>query len=97
MSYNPGPPFTRRMWAGGEIRWLRRGCSRTKDGDRDGDGAQGGDVNHLTIGQTCTETTRVVSAEPKVVKRSGTGEEMVVVGVEKVLGNEEGDAVVDRR
>lgn len=78
-SYNPSAPFTRRMWAGGEVRWPR----------------QNGRVNPLRVGQEVTETTNVVSAEPKVVRK--TGEEMIVVGVEKVFGNQDGVAVIDRR
>lgn len=67
------------MWAGGEVKWPR----------------QNGRVNPLRVGQEVTETTSVVSAEPKVVRK--TGEEMIVVGVEKVFGNQDGVAVVDRR
>lgn len=80
VSYNPDAPFTRRMWAGGEVRWPRR---------RDGT------PNPLRIGQQVHETTTVLSAEPKVVKKSG--EEMVVVGVEKIFENEDGVAVIDHR
>ncbi|KAL2848128.1 hypothetical protein BJY01DRAFT_160483 [Aspergillus pseudoustus] len=80
-SYNPSHPFTRRMWAGGEVSWPRD--------------ASGGAVNPLRVGQKVTETTRVLSAEPKIAKK--TGEEMVVVGVEKEFANEGGVAVVDRR
>lgn len=80
-SYNPSAPFTRRMWAGGEVHWPRR--------------KEDGKPNLLRIGQTVTETTRVISAEPKVVRK--TGEEMIVVGVEKRFENEDGVAVVDRR
>lgn len=54
-----------------------------------------GRVNPLRVGQEVTETTRVLSAEPKVVKK--TGEEMIVVSVEKEFRNEEGVAVLDRR
>ncbi|KAJ5602116.1 hypothetical protein N7510_011650 [Penicillium lagena] len=79
-SYNPEPPFTRRMWAGGEVLW-----PRGKDGK----------PNLLRVGQTVRETTRVLSAEPKVVKK--TGEDMIVVGVEKEFANEDGAAVIDRR
>ena len=50
--------------------------------------------NRLRVGQTATETTRVLSAEGK---RTRDGEEMVVVGVEKSFGNADGLAVVDRR
>lgn len=56
---------------------------------------QDGKVNLLRVGQEVQETTRVLSAEAKVVK--ATGEEMVVVGVEKVFENEHGVALVDRR
>ncbi|GLA56640.1 hypothetical protein AtubIFM56815_007455 [Aspergillus tubingensis] len=79
-SYNPASPFTRRMWAGGEVHW-----PRGKDGK----------PNYLRVGQEVQETTRVLSAEPKVVRK--TGEEMIVVGVEKEFRNEDGVAVLDRR
>ncbi|RJE21799.1 hypothetical protein PHISCL_05855 [Aspergillus sclerotialis] len=79
-SYNPSAPFTRRMWAGGEVHWPR---------------GKNGKPNPLRVGQEVTETTRVLSAEPKVVKK--TGEDMIVVGVEKEFANAEGVAVVDRR
>jgi hypothetical protein len=74
-SYNPPAPFTRRMWAGGELRWA-------------------GAKNLLRVGQRVTETTEVRSA---VGKRTRSGEEMVVVGVEKRFENERGVAVVDKR
>ncbi|OJI82342.1 hypothetical protein ASPTUDRAFT_58038 [Aspergillus tubingensis CBS 134.48] len=79
-SYNPASPFTRRMWAGGEVHW-----PRGKDGK----------PNYLRVGQEVQETTRVLSAEPKVVRK--TGEEMIVVGVVKEFRNEDGVAVLDRR
>ncbi|RLM00161.1 hypothetical protein CFD26_106855 [Aspergillus turcosus] len=79
-SYNPEPPFTRRMWAGGEVQWPR---------------GSDGMPNPLRVGQEIQETTRVLSAEPKTVRR--TGEEMIVVGVEKEFRNEHGVAVLDRR
>lgn len=79
-SYNPETPFTRRMWAGGEVLWPR--------------GADG-KPNPLRVGQQVSETTRVLSAESKVVKR--TGEDMIVVGVEKEFANEQGVSIVDRR
>lgn len=80
VSYNPDAPFTRRMWAGGELSW-----SRGADGK----------PNLLRVGQEVRETTRILSAEPKVIKR--TGEEMLVVGVEKEFANDDGVALVDRR
>jgi hypothetical protein len=79
-SYNPDAPFTRRMWAGGEVSWPR--------------GADG-KPNLLRVGQEVTEFTQVLSAEPKIVRK--TGEAMIVVGVEKTFSNEDGVAVVDRR
>lgn len=79
-SYNPEAPFTRRMWAGGEVLWPR--------------GADG-KANPLRVGQRVSETTRVLSAEAKVVKK--TGEDMIVVGVEKEFTNEQGVSIVDRR
>lgn len=79
-SYNPQAPFTRRMWAGGEVSWPR--------------GADGS-PNLLRVGQVVRETTRVLSAEAKVVRK--TGEEMIVVGVEKELSNEHGISIVDKR
>ncbi|KAI9376683.1 hypothetical protein BJX61DRAFT_154526 [Aspergillus egyptiacus] len=79
-SYNPSHPFTRRMWAGGEVVWPRNAE---------------GLPNPLRVGEKVTETTRVLSAEPKVVRK--TGEEMIVVGVEKEFRNEGGVSVVDKR
>lgn len=78
-SYNPDVPFTRRMWAGGEVLWPR----------------VNGKPNPLRVGQQVRETTRVLSAEPKVVKK--TGEDMIVVGVEKEFANEHGVSIIDRR
>ncbi|RFU35107.1 hypothetical protein B7463_g1263, partial [Scytalidium lignicola] len=49
-SFNPPRPFTRRMWAGGELEWVR-----TPDGK----------INPLRIGQEVTETTELVSAVGK--------------------------------
>ncbi|EER23012.1 hypothetical protein CPC735_020400 [Coccidioides posadasii C735 delta SOWgp] len=80
VSYNPDAPFTRRMWAGGEVHW-----PRTAEGK----------LNLLRVGQEVQETTRCLSAEPKVIKK--TGEEMIVVGVEKVFKNEHGVALIDKR
>jgi hypothetical protein len=79
-SFNPDEPFTRRMWAGGKVRWPR---------------SEDGKLNHLRVGQEVKETTKLLSAEPKIVKK--TGEEMIVVGVEKTLENEYGVAVIDQR
>jgi hydroxyacyl-ACP dehydratase HTD2-like protein with hotdog domain len=63
-SFNPSPPFTRRMWAGGAVSWP--GASQE---------------HYLRIGDTVTETTKVLSCEPKIIK--STGENMLVVSVLK--------------
>ena len=75
-SFNPPSPFTRRMWAGGELEWV------------------GGEENRLKTGQHVTETTKLVSA---VGKQTRAGEEMVVVGVEKIYTNKKGVALLDKR
>ena len=54
----------------------------------------GGEANRLEVGQEVTETTKLVSA---VGKKTRTGEEMVVVGVEKEYKNKKGLALIDRR
>lgn len=74
------------MWAGGEIRWARKEGKEDKEGSR---------LNLLRVGQEVRETTRLLSAEAKVIRK--TGDEMVVVGVEKVFENEHGVALIDRR
>ena len=82
-SFNPDPPFTRRMWAGGGIEWPD---SENKSGN----------VHYLRVGDVATETTRVLSCEPKTIKR--TGESMLVVGVVKEFrGSKDNLCVVDRR
>ena len=63
-SFNPSPPFTRRMWAGGSVSWP--GAPKE---------------HYLRIGDTVTETTKVLSCEPKIIK--STGESMLVVSVVK--------------
>ena len=73
-SYNPSKPYTRRMWAGGELFW---------DAE-----------NRLRVGEEVTETTELLSADAKVTR---TGEEMIVVGVEKTFENRAGIALVDKR
>jgi hydroxyacyl-ACP dehydratase HTD2-like protein with hotdog domain len=71
------------MWAGGSIQW------------------PGADPKHSTgsflkVGESATEVTRVVSCEPKIIKK--TGESMLVVGVVKEFLNSKGDVcVVDNR
>jgi hydroxyacyl-ACP dehydratase HTD2-like protein with hotdog domain len=53
----------------------------------------GGQSNRLKVGQEVTETTKLLSAEGK---KTRTGEEMLVVGVEKTFENEHGVALIDR-
>ena len=72
--FSPDRPFTRRMWAGGELRWMNN--------------------NPLRVGDIAKETTKLLSAEPKVTR---AGEEMIVVGVEKTFENSHGVALIDRR
>ncbi|KAL9636124.1 MAG: hypothetical protein Q9164_003015 [Protoblastenia rupestris] len=72
--YSPSQPFTRRMWAGGQLQW-------EKD-------------NPLRVGDEATETTKLVSAEPKITR---TGEEMIVVRIEKTFDNSKGLALIDKR
>ena len=74
ISYSPAEPFTRRMWAGGQLNWEKG--------------------NPLRIGDEAIETTKLVSAEPKVTR---AGEEMIVIGVEKTFENRRGLALIDRR
>ena len=81
-SYNPDPPFTRRMWAGGSVSWPG---ANPKLRER----------NYLRVGEEVMEETKVVSCEPKVIRK--TGAPMLVVGIEKTFSNEHGIAVVDRR
>lgn len=50
--------------------------------------------NVLRVGEVVTETTKLISAEPKVTR---TGDEMIVVRVEKTFENASGVALVDRR
>lgn len=82
-SFNPNSPFTRRMWAGGSCHW------------------PGADPNStskvlLRVGDVATEVTKVLSCEPKVIKK--TGESMLVVGVEKEFRNSKDElCVLDRR
>ncbi|KAI4091677.1 MAG: hypothetical protein LQ339_008089 [Xanthoria mediterranea] len=74
ISFSPAEPFTRRMWAGGEMNWEKG--------------------NPLRIGDEAVETTRLVSAEPKTGR---TGEEMIIVRVEKAFENANGPTLVDKR
>ena len=82
-SFNPEHPFTRRMWAGGLIHWPN--SSRNESSQ-----------HYLRVGDVATEVTKVLSCEPKVIKK--TGETMLVVGVEKEFRDSRDNlCVLDRR
>ena len=82
-SFNPEPPFTRRMWAGGSVSWP-------------GADPNASSQSYLRVGDTATEVTKLLSCEPKIIKK--TGESMLVVGVEKqFLDSKDNLCVLDRR
>ena len=82
-SVNPNRPFTRRMWAGGSIHWPN---SSRKESS----------THVLRVADTVTEVTKVLSCEPKTIKK--TGESMLVVGVEKEFRDSKDNlCVLDRR
>lgn len=73
---NPLAPFTRRMWAGGNLSWAQD------------------PAKFLRVGQLVQETTTLSSA---VSKRTKSGNEMLLVGVQKVYETGKGVALVDKR
>ncbi|RVX72225.1 hypothetical protein B0A52_04429 [Exophiala mesophila] len=88
-SFNPEAPFTRRMWAGGECEWPGAGPVV-------GGGAGSDTRAYLRVGEVATEVTKVLSCEVKRIKK--TGEDMLVVGVEKEFRNGKDElCVLDRR
>ncbi|KAI1814928.1 hypothetical protein GGS20DRAFT_545858 [Poronia punctata] len=81
-SFNAPWPFTRRMWAGGRMRWC-------------GGAAQNAEACvALKVGDEVEERTRLVDAVPK---RSRDGGQMVLVNVEKEFWGPRGLALVDER
>ena len=83
VSFNPEAPFTRRMWAGGSVQWP-------------GADPNASSQSYLRVGDTATEVTKLLSCEPKIIKK--TGENMLVVGVEKqFLDSKDSLCVLDRR
>lgn len=80
-SFNAPSPFTRRMWAGGEMKWPSANDPHAKSAI-------------LCVGDEAEERTRLVSA---VTKKSRSAGEMVLVEVEKEIWGPRGLAVVDRR
>lgn len=86
VSFNPPAPFTRRMWAGGKMSWPSLA---------DNHSGQPVDLGRLRVGDEASETTRLLSATPK---KSRTGEEMILVEVEKEIKTKsQGLAVLDKR
>ena len=82
-SFNPDSPFTRRMWAGGSVHWPGADAGRSQQ-------------HYLKVGDTATEITKLLSCEPKTIKK--TGENMLVVGVEKEFRDSKGNlCIVDNR
>lgn len=82
-SFNPESPFTRRMWAGGSVHWPGADPNQASQ-------------HHLRVGDVATEITKVLSCEPKIIKK--TGETMLVVGVEKEFRDSKDNlCVLDKR
>lgn len=82
-SFNPEAPFTRRMWAGGNVVWPGADPNQTTK-------------HFLKVGDYATEVTKVLSCEAKTIKK--TGESMLVVGVEKEFRDGKDNlCVVDKR
>ena len=81
-SFNPDAPFTRRMWAGGSVEWPGADPANAQQ-------------HFLQVGDTVTETTKLLSCVPKVMK---DGNAMLVVGVEKEYHDSESNlCLIDRR
>ena len=82
-SFNAPSPFSRRMWAGGVMRWP-------------GAAADSSSKNSpvLRVGDMAEERTRLISATAKKSRSAG---EMVLVEVEKEFWTPRGLALVDQR
>lgn len=80
-TFNAAAPFTRRMWAGGRITWPASS-------------ADGSDGVALRVGDEVEETTRLLSATPK---KSRSGDDMVLVEVEKAFRGPRGLSITDQR
>lgn len=81
-SFNPNAPFTRRMWAGGSVEWPGADPSSSQN-------------HYLQVGDPVTETTKLLSCVPKVMK---DGNAMLLVGVEKQYHDSKGNlCLLDRR
>ncbi|KAI1358515.1 hypothetical protein F5Y08DRAFT_321678 [Xylaria arbuscula] len=92
VTYNAPAPFTRRMWAGGRMRWAtdEPGAQWQDILRRD---TRGQDVK-LVVGDWVRETTTLRSVTPKVGRNGG---EMLLVEVRKDFETDRGLALVDER
>ncbi|KAI0475833.1 hypothetical protein GGR56DRAFT_674357 [Xylariaceae sp. FL0804] len=81
----PPPPFTRRMWAGGRMRWPARSPKP----------AQRAGAHILSAGDRAEEVTRLLGVTAK--KSRAGGGEMLLVEVEKEIRVDGRPAVVDTR
>ncbi|KAI3317836.1 hypothetical protein HD806DRAFT_540844 [Xylariaceae sp. AK1471] len=91
LGFNAPGRFTRRMWAGGRMRWLDE--KGRGDGAEAGGKGRGGGVE-LRVGDEVEERTRLTAA---TAKKSRDGSEMVLVNVEKEFWGPRGLALVDER
>jgi hydroxyacyl-ACP dehydratase HTD2-like protein with hotdog domain len=82
-TFNAPSPFTRRMWAGGTMKWPGIGNESSRENSP-----------LLRVGDVAEERTRLVSA---TAKRSRSAGEMVLVEVEKEFWTPRGLALVDQR
>ncbi len=80
-TYNAAAPFSRRMWAGGNMTWPTTGES-------------GGKAPLMRVGDEIEERTKLLNATPKKSRSAG---EMVLVEVEKEFWGPQGLALVDNR
>lgn len=81
-SFNAPVPFTRRMWAGGQMDWPSSSSCSPKSGPE------------LRVGDEVEEVTTLISATPKKSRSAG---EMVLVEVKKEFHGPRGLALEDRR
>jgi hydroxyacyl-ACP dehydratase HTD2-like protein with hotdog domain len=80
-TYNAAAPFSRRMWAGGNMTWPAAGKSESS-------------APLLRVGDEIEERTKLLNATAKKSRSAG---EMVLVEVEKEFWGPRGLALVDKR
>jgi hydroxyacyl-ACP dehydratase HTD2-like protein with hotdog domain len=81
-SFNASFPFTRRMWAGGQMEWAASSSFSSSSGPE------------LRVGDEVEEVTTFISATPRKSRSAG---EMVLVEVKKEFQGPRGLALTDRR